>query len=254
MLFPMLTFGSVGSFFENGSEGWTSIGDIIGGVEYVPDGGNPGNGLRVNDETTGGVWYWVAPQKFLGDQSEAYEHDLKFDLRQVISGGANQFGAEDVILEGAGTKLVFTLNSKPATDGTWTSYTISLVASNGWKVDSSAGAGATEAQLQNVLSNLTSLRIRGEYQTGPDVGYLDNVILGGQNTGVPPVLDIAVLPVVSIEGSVGSQLRIEYSDTLASDDWHTLKSLTLTESPTDVVDKSAAGHPNRNYRAVLIQP
>jgi hypothetical protein len=38
-------------------------------------------------------------------------------------------------------------------------------------------ATATQAQIRSVLSNATSLEIRGEYQTGPDEGALDHVVL-----------------------------------------------------------------------------
>jgi hypothetical protein len=33
----------------------------------------------------------------------------------------------------------------------------------------------SDAQFSQVLSDLTALRIRAEYQTGADTGYLDNV-------------------------------------------------------------------------------
>ncbi|MDP6978915.1 MAG: laminin B domain-containing protein [Myxococcota bacterium] len=37
---------------------------------------------------------------------------------------------------------------------------------------------ATDADILDVLSSLTDLRIRGEYGRGPDTGQLDNVVLG----------------------------------------------------------------------------
>jgi hypothetical protein len=44
-------------------------------------------------------------------------------------------------------------------------------------VSNLAGPVATDEQFSQVLSNLGALRIRAEYQTGADTGYLDNVSL-----------------------------------------------------------------------------
>jgi Laminin B (Domain IV)/PEP-CTERM motif len=60
--------------------------------------------------------------------------------------------------------------------GIWNHFDIPLTAA-GWDVGGSGGPAATEAQMQAVLSNLTSLRIRGEFNTGPDLAFLDNVVL-----------------------------------------------------------------------------
>jgi hypothetical protein len=44
-------------------------------------------------------------------------------------------------------------------------------------MNSLSGALATDQQIQQVLSSITSLRIRAEFQTGADTGHLDNVSL-----------------------------------------------------------------------------
>jgi hypothetical protein len=70
----------------------------------------------------------------------------------------------------------------PEPDGDWTSYSINLNASSGWHVSySSSLSGSTEAtndDIWQVLTNLTSLRIRGEYGSAAATGGLDNVVLG----------------------------------------------------------------------------
>jgi hypothetical protein len=239
----------VASFFDTGSEGWTAIGDTVTGIEYLPTEGRTGGGVRVKDEAVGGVWYFVAGSAYLGDQDENYGKLLRFDIRQVISGGANQFLSDDIILEGGGLKLVYDLPVKPSTTGDWLGVSVPLAESVPWKVGSAAGPLATGAQIQAVLGNLTSLRIRGEYQTGPDSGYLDNVRFGANAEPAAASLGIALLPVLTLEGELGSRYRIDYSEAMDGN-WQELTTLQLAVTPYKMVDYSAEGRPRRFYRAV----
>lgn len=171
------------STFDTNDEGWTVSGDAQGSSvipDYVTSGGNPGGYVSALDNVAGGVWYWKAPAKFLGDVSSAYGQIFSFDLRQ--SSTASQFDAADVILEGSGLKLVYDTPNNPGTD--WTSYEITLQETAGWKVGTLDGLSATAGQMDTVLSALTDLFIRGEYVTGSDRGDLDNVVLRGVVTGI----------------------------------------------------------------------
>lgn len=170
-----LSAAAATSTFDLDAEGWTAAGDIEGPLTWLDGGGNPGGHVQIDDLTIGGVTFFVAPAKFLGNQSAAAGSLLRFDLKQVYPGGANQFNDEDVILRGSGLTLVYNTASNP-TNGAWTSYAVPLSAA-GWKLNTLNGAAATEGQFAAVLSNLTGLTIRAEYQTGPDVGHLDNVAL-----------------------------------------------------------------------------
>ena len=161
------------STFDAGTQGWSATGDAAGDLQWSAVGGNPGGHVFIDDRTTGGVTYFVAPDMYLGNKSFAAGTMLTFDLRQVYPGGANQFNDEDVILQGAGLTLAYDLATNPANGG-WTSYAVPLSA-GAWHIDTLNGAVASEAQLAAVLSNLTGLRIRAEYQSGADVGSLDNV-------------------------------------------------------------------------------
>ena len=161
------------SSFSSGAEDWSAQGDVQGALSWSASGGNPGGYVFIDDLTTGGVTYFVAPSSFLGNMSGAYGTSLTFDLRQTYSGAANQFNDEDVLLQGAGLTLAYDLPTNPG-NGTWTSFSVPLAATS-WRVNTLTGAVATAEQLQSVLSGLTSLRIRAEYQSGPDIGSLDNV-------------------------------------------------------------------------------
>lgn len=173
------------SRFDTDTEGWFAQGDSEGPLTWVASGGNPGGHVQIDDLTTGGVTYFVAPAKFLGNQSAALDSLLTFDLMQVYPGGANQFDSPDVVLKGAGLTLAFDTSPNP-NNGSWTAYAVPLSA-GAWHLNSLGGALATQVQMGAVLANLTGLSIRAEYQTGPDVGHLDNVVL------VPEPASLALL-------------------------------------------------------------
>ncbi len=175
-LCPATSNAAVVSTFDGDTDGWSAIGDIASPATFSSSGGNPGGHIFINDAVTGGVTYFVAPSKFLGDQSTSYGTPFTFDLMQSYSGAPNQFNDADIFLVGAGLTLVFDAPLAP-TNNSWASYNVTLMESAGWRIDSLAGAAPSQAQMQNVLSDITSLRLRAEFQTGPDTGSLDNVSL-----------------------------------------------------------------------------
>lgn len=139
-----------------------------------PAGGNPGGYISFADPTAN-TWYWFAPAKFLGNKLGAYGGTLSFDL--VVTGTGTLYDEEDVILVGGGITLVFTLPARPGT--TFTTYHIGLT-ETGWRLNTRAGAAATQTDMATVLGSLTGLYIRGEYLlSSDDAGKLDNVILEG---------------------------------------------------------------------------
>lgn len=166
---------AVTSTFDTGAEGWTVSGDVAVPVQWFAAGGNPGGHIRAVDAVIGDVTYFQAPGVYLGDQSGAINTNLSFDLQQTISGSPNQFDDSDVVLVGGGLTLAFDTAMNPNI-GSWSHYEVPLTASL-WHVSNFAGPVATDEQFSQVLSSLGALRIRAEYQTGADTGYLDNVSL-----------------------------------------------------------------------------
>lgn len=166
---------SASSRFDAGTEGWTAIGDFAAPLSWSATGGNPGGHVFIPDQVIGGVTYFVAPSAFLGDQSAAFGTLLRFDLRQDFPGAANPFDERDVVLTGGGLTLVYDTSPNPPNGG-WASYAVPLSA-GGWRVGTLSGALATDGQMVSVLSGLTQLLIRAEFQTGSDTGRLDNVSL-----------------------------------------------------------------------------
>lgn len=172
--------GKANSGFVADADGWMIVGDAQS-TSVKPDfsgtGGNPDGLISAKDDVTGGVWFFVAPSKYLGDNSSIAGKALKFDLK-VDKVPTNPFPDIDVKLIGGGVTLVFDTPNNPTEQ--WTSYTVPLTAA-GWKVGKLSGAAATEADMTTVLKDTTALWIRGEFNEGPDTGSLDNVQWGVAN-------------------------------------------------------------------------
>lgn len=170
------------STFDSGDEGWKVTGDAQSATPtYVSTGGNPGGFIRGFDNVVGGVWVWTAPAKFLGNMSAAYGFPLTYDLR--MRGSGPLFDDSDVILTGSGVSLYLIKTPPVPQDLTWTPYSALIQDTANWHVGAYSGPSATESQIRSVLTNVTSLQIRGEFITGSDNGDLDNVILNGGLAG-----------------------------------------------------------------------
>lgn len=161
--------------FDFGNEGWTADGDAVNGeTVWLSSGGNPDGYIRAVDASTGGTWYFVAPEKFTGIKCDAYGRFLRYD--QYVSSNAAPNNRPDVEIIGAGITLVF---DNPVLPGTsWTHFDILLREDAGWHINTLTGLLPTADQFKMVLADITSFRIRGEYYSqADDYGGLDNVNL-----------------------------------------------------------------------------
>ncbi|WP_018620294.1 laminin B domain-containing protein [Spirosoma luteum] len=156
---------SISYHFDNDAQGWQINEAGKGGFQSF--GGNPGGCIYAEDISTD-AWYFIASNEFIDMTRKAYGLTLGFDLIQSATDA--QFNADDVILTGGTTQLTFNSPHNPGTR--WTSYLVKLDEKSGWK---NGKVNATQKEMQQVLQNLTSIRIRGEYRNGPDRGGLDNV-------------------------------------------------------------------------------
>ncbi|MEI6411621.1 MAG: laminin B domain-containing protein [Bacteroidota bacterium] len=165
------------STFDTDNENWGASGDPTNPLAFwINAGGNPGGFIRVTDATLGGTWYFDAPLKFRGSKCDAYGKYLRYDEMTSDTSGQQQFGGSpDVVLVGGGFTLVFDNAYNPGLE--WTHYDIQLLETAGWRLNSISGSVPTQAEFQAALSNITALRIRGEYRAKADFGGLDNVIL-----------------------------------------------------------------------------
>jgi len=171
------TVGFFSDFFQNQDT-----------AEYLSSGGNPGGALSWIG-SQGDWWYFVTyNNRYNGDQSAHFGKKLNFDLKTEYNNPSADLPAYPlVVISGSDTSgqpvhlfqrwLNFVI---PGQD--WTHYSIPLNESAGWWFadnDSLVRANtASSAQIQQVLSTVSSLRILGEYGGAQYRGYLDNVEFG----------------------------------------------------------------------------
>lgn len=171
--------------FDSDPQGWTGLNlptnsppfSAVGSplnILHQAAGGNPGGFVGITDPDNGD-FYFQAPSTILGDLSRLYGGSLSYELKVDL---ADYDGAPDVIMVGDGLVLVAELGTP--TPGEWSRLSVCLGENGPWKLGSLSGAAPSAAEFVRVLSNLTSLRIRGEYvagQLGVEVGRMDNVFI-----------------------------------------------------------------------------
>ncbi|XP_058793265.1 laminin subunit gamma-1 [Phymastichus coffea] len=123
--------------------------------------------------------YFLAPERFLGDQRASYNQDLSFVLRISDSGPAPT--ARDVILEGGNgqqiTQPIFGQNNRlPSTVPHEYSFRLHEHPEYNWQPQLSARA------FISILANLTAIKIRGTYNH-QGKGWLDDVRLETAHSG-----------------------------------------------------------------------
>lgn len=131
-------------------------------------------------------YYWVAPEKFLGNwMFSSYRLELWFSLKQSVEGTNNSYG--DVILSNGTYHIYFPLEKKPSTN--WRFYQVVLDETGGWRTGPGNAALATADQVKRVLSNVTSFRIRAKYNGTADLeAGLEDVTLFKWPVGSGPLI------------------------------------------------------------------
>ena len=104
----------------------------------------------------------------MGDKVDYYGGELSFWLIQK-SNMRNQFKSKDVIIRGKGKEMVYYHAVYP--DKSWTSFTVPIDVAGGW-VDSD-GKALTQEEIETILEEVSAIWIRGEFESGPDTGGLD---------------------------------------------------------------------------------
>ena len=67
----------------------------------------------------------------------------------------------------------------------------------------------------------------------------------------PSTLDLHMVPAITLTGSIGSSVRLDYINQFGpTDAWITLATASLTENPQFYFDTSAIGQPPRLWRIV----
>jgi hypothetical protein len=185
------------SSFDSDADGWVGI-DVQGppydivthgpyALNWFATGGDPDGRVGTTD-TSPILFCFSAPANYLGNHLGWYGGSLRYELRFQNDGLAPGFVHPDVILTGGGLALVADAGTDPlAQTDTWLPFGVTFVEGN-WHLNTLDGPNPTASQLKMVLSNVTAIYIRGDFFSGLDSAWLDNVAA----TGSSPQLQIAV--------------------------------------------------------------
>jgi gliding motility-associated-like protein len=183
------------STFDTDADGWTAAytGGTTATFNHQSSGGNPDGFVSVAPPTAGGTintsfaWYWNAPAQFFGNYDFSYGSNFKVDLQQSVAGTDNT--QSDIIIYSGGNSIHYNFPTKPAVSPAWSSYSIALDETTGWRWNSMAGALALKPQIKIVLANITAIRIRCKYinSTGYTSG-IDNVAIEKRTLEASPTI------------------------------------------------------------------
>lgn len=193
----------VSSTFDTDDEGWSTLNDARD-AEWTGDIGNPAGAFTARDRGDGRIWYYAASNAYLGNRSGNLGGAISWDILGINGNQTSISPRADVMLTGGGLEIGINAGTQPI-NGTWTSWSVDLLASAGWEYIGSLGNGTlsgnavTGADFASVLASLDGLYIQGEYTNGGDRTALDNVLLTVPTPGA--------LGVLALGGLVGSRRR-----------------------------------------------
>ncbi len=144
---------------DNSVAGWSPVDDV---TFYVADEGRPSRCLHGDDWQDGRLFKIASPEEWAGDWSAFTE--LSFDFKWDSSSGTG--GDQFVQIFGANGHILTW--STTLYDELWQHHTIPLTP---------ATFGVDQATFDGVMAYVNQLWIKGEYDSGNDQAYLDNVVL-----------------------------------------------------------------------------
>lgn len=178
------------STFDEDDEGWTVI--QSGEIEYKDDGGNPGGFLRVNDVPVPPDDYLlIAPEKFLGEQLGMLGGSISWDARVIEGDLFDWIGAYGKVTLVSG-ELEATYDPVPpgVISANWKTYKGVLSAAN---------FGLSDEQFEQMMGNLTEIRLRLEAIDGEDAMGFDNFILSRCEADVNEDMKVDILDFVQFQ-------------------------------------------------------
>jgi len=187
----------VSSDFSSDADGWMVAGKSTVPATYEPSSRGllryyiygTENDIHVdNSGSDTAQWYFVAPNKFLGHQGITYGGSLNFQMASSTGdfSATNKNDVLDlVVLEctacamNTGIRLVARMDSTLVFDGKATSFTLPLKETH-WKKDpknvlTTSWANPTQAEMVEVLSGLTNVKILGDHTKWHESVALDKV-------------------------------------------------------------------------------
>jgi len=183
------------STFDDDAEGWTAFN---GFDAFTWAGGH----IQATDASADSLWSFAAPAAYRGDITAAYGGTLSYSLITSTVTGPLVPQYFDVQILGVNGVLLSYHSPEPhiVPVASWRSFTVPLVSNADWTVGSVSGPVATPEQMLAVLSNVSALRIRGDYRQSTETTALDNVVLASAvpepGAGAMALAGLAVLVVL----------------------------------------------------------
>lgn len=128
--------------------------------------------------------YWQAPRHYLGDKAAYAGRSVQFDLR--CDGEYVQGRAPDLEIIGGGSEARIYSQLRPINRlayENWHRYIAALSPQGGWVTK--FGRPLKEDEITKILSDVSGIRIKADYQNSPGRCFLDNVAFG--TTATPNV-------------------------------------------------------------------
>ena len=175
------------STFDNDDEGWSIRGEGSD-ITYHTSGGNPYPGGFISAKDWGeGSWFFLAPDTWAGDWTSYIGGIVSFDLKLILGDTNAYWPGVDIIIEteDIGNYAQWSSGIDPGL-GTWTHYEVRISESN-FKI-------IGDRTWNEILSNVTSILIRGDRISGQDTVGIDNIrvvdslglseVIGNWNNGL----------------------------------------------------------------------
>jgi gliding motility-associated-like protein len=213
MLLASLTQAQIASTFDADADGWTCSDNNLAGpltVNHNATGGNPGGNISAGT-TSSQPYFFTTPAKFGGNIAYfSYGQDLTFDLQVDHVASVHGAAGDLQIRSPSGSILVLNLATFPAQAPAWSTFTVRLDETAGWRVGGVGGPLATKAQMIQYLSGVSSIRINIKYNSGATAftGAIDNVILNQRAISAAP----SVSSFTPANGKPGTSITISGSD------------------------------------------
>ncbi|XP_078721548.1 laminin subunit gamma-1 isoform X1 [Lampetra fluviatilis] len=169
---------TISSDFRAGQDGW--LAEERDGNAFQLTWNSAAGELSVSSEDFYPI-YFLAADKFLGNQLLSYGQNLTFKFR--VDNRDVRLSAEDLVLEGAELRVSVPLiaqgNSYPTEEVQTYHFLLHEVAEYPWRPQ------LTTTEFQRLLSNLTSVKIRGTYNA-QNAGHLQGISLTSARRGPGP--------------------------------------------------------------------
>lgn len=217
LLFITNTFAQITSTFNTDADGWTCSDNNLASpltINYFGSGGNPGGYISAGIGLSSQPFFFTSPAKFGGNIAYfCYGQELTFDMQlnyAPTTHGASGLG--DVqIRTPAGQILVANLPTFPAQAPAWSTHTIRLDETFGWRIGGTTGPLATKVQMLQFLSGVFAFRFSIDYTNATlntFSGAIDNVVLNQRALLPSPIIS----SFVPTSGDPGTSVTITGSN------------------------------------------